>query len=326
MVHIDSEANAHFPCITTDPLAQQRQVANLQLEISRAQTLPQMPEINSSAPAGILQLPPEILSEIFATCLSSNISNERSRHCMSPLIFGKVCRSWREIAWSVPILWTLLQVDLNKVTDFHAILANEWLLRSKGRPLALSVAWEWQGSKPFSENACITIMGAIARYSHQWQEIEFQLPYFCLDILDCVQNHLPILRFINISIYSQGGMEYFGGERRMFSAAPQLRVVLIGGTYLDTILLPMGQLTSLSICCGDVDQCLEMLQQSPQVIHCAFQNICISNGVPSPVHVHASQLEVLEFMYLNPTTLLPMLLLSTSRPQLFAKFPGMPAV
>lgn len=210
---------------------------------------------------------------------------------MSPLIFGKVCRSWREIAWSAPRLWTLLQVNLNKVTDFHATLANEWLLRSMDQPLAICVTWV-AGDKPVSESACIAIMGTIAKCSHRWQELKLRLPDFCYDILNHIRNHLPILRFISID----RGMEESGPEMRMFDAAPQLRVAQIRGMYLNRILLPMDQLTSLSICCGDVDECLEMLQQSPHVIHCAFGNICVSHNDPGPVHVHASQLEVLELI------------------------------
>jgi hypothetical protein len=161
-----------------------------------------------------------------------------------------------------------------------------------GQPLAIFVTWE--DDKPVSESACTAMMGVMVRYSHQWQEIELRLPDFCYDTLECVLNHLPILRFISI----HKDMEEFGPEMRTFDVAPQLRVVEVDGMYLNWVVLPMEQLTSLSVCCFDVSECLVMLQRSPHVIHCAFKTISVSWD-PGPVNVHASQLEVLELIDVN---------------------------
>ena len=59
----------------------------------------------------------------------------------------------------------------------------------------------------------------------------------------------------------------------------------------------MDQLMSLTIICSDVDECLNMLQRSPHVIHCAFKYNSVSTADLDPAHAHwhASQLEVLEF-------------------------------
>jgi hypothetical protein len=120
-----------------------------------------------------------------------------------------------------------MQLYLNRVTDFHAIFSNEWLLRSMGQPLAIFVTWDGQ---PIFESACTAMISIMARYSHQWQEIELQLPDFCYDVLECVHNHLPILLFISI----HRAMEEFE-PMRMFNTAPQLRATQVDGWNLNKI-------------------------------------------------------------------------------------------
>lgn len=117
---------------------------------------------------------------------------------MSPLTFGAVCSSWRQIAWLTPTLWTSVQPNLNQAADFHAALIEEWLLGSMGRPLAISATRDVDDAS--SDGASIDIIGVIARYSQQWQkvELELQLPYACYVAPECVRDRLPILQFISI--------------------------------------------------------------------------------------------------------------------------------
>jgi len=289
---------ARRQCGFDENFSSRQRLADLESEISRVQSVlhdlerqqvPLKREINTSVP--ILQLPPEITSEIFIIYLSPNIWNEQSCHHASPLIFGKICSAWREVAWSTPALWTSIQLNLNRATDHHAILTNEWLLRSMGQPLAIFATFDLDSEEVGFDSASVAIISVIAGYSHQWQKVHFQLPEFCYDALECVRNHLPILHLVSICIRTEFGDEG-PSMMSMFRVAPQLHTVHVDSDYLNRIVLPTNQLTTLSVCCTDVDECLDMLQRSPHVTSCVFKGIMASSE--GPFHVHASQLEVLE--------------------------------
>ncbi|KAF8809807.1 hypothetical protein BYT27DRAFT_7093259, partial [Phlegmacium glaucopus] len=53
------------------------------------------------------RIPPEIISHIFNLYLPEfHIDNPRDSKEAVPLTLGAVCKSWRNIAWSSPTLWS----------------------------------------------------------------------------------------------------------------------------------------------------------------------------------------------------------------------------
>ncbi|KAJ6610399.1 hypothetical protein B0H10DRAFT_1754619, partial [Mycena sp. CBHHK59/15] len=51
----------------------------------------------------ILNLPVELVSEIFIHCLPTG--NVRPKRSQAPLVLLSICRAWRQIALSTPSLW-----------------------------------------------------------------------------------------------------------------------------------------------------------------------------------------------------------------------------
>ncbi|KAF8874601.1 hypothetical protein BD779DRAFT_249504 [Infundibulicybe gibba] len=61
----------------------------------------------------VSRLPPEILGEIFLHCLPLGKRGTFStRH--APWLLTKVCRSWRKVALSTPLLWSRFPSSLKR--------------------------------------------------------------------------------------------------------------------------------------------------------------------------------------------------------------------
>ena len=60
-------------------------------------------------------LPPEVLSEIFLSCLPNSYSTYNFDLSDSPWTIARVCRKWREVCLSTPLLWlsTIPTIDLD---------------------------------------------------------------------------------------------------------------------------------------------------------------------------------------------------------------------
>lgn len=286
----DRKTNYHDPhlssSVTTDLWWQ---LADLESEITRVQSLLRhleqrrlhmKREINDQSL--ILRLPPEITSEIFVSCLSDhswedtvdNYFLPRTQASM-PLMFGRICSTWRDIAWSTPTLWCSVELDLDELVD--PVLVDQWLTRSGTLPLSIC-AWV-QSDVP--NPSVVAIMDIIARRSDRWRNVAFELPSFCYDALSRVKYKLPNLKYFALDnlMWSTGREP----KLDMFSFAPSLRNVRMWGFSPHILALPTNQLTALRMDCEYVDSCVAMLQCSPHVIDCTFETI----RVPSSGLYHA---------------------------------------
>ncbi|KAJ7210922.1 hypothetical protein GGX14DRAFT_312071, partial [Mycena pura] len=50
----------------------------------------------------VLTLPTEITAEIFKWCIDTD---ERLLPSVAPLLLTRICRDWRDLAFSIPALW-----------------------------------------------------------------------------------------------------------------------------------------------------------------------------------------------------------------------------
>ncbi|KAJ7762569.1 hypothetical protein B0H16DRAFT_1688154 [Mycena metata] len=82
----------------------------------------------------ILTLPVEIMTEIFLHCLPNHPLYPRK--AVAPMLLGRICRQWRNIACSTPRLWAQLVVSSRRGPSFELLL-REWLRRARATPLSL---------------------------------------------------------------------------------------------------------------------------------------------------------------------------------------------
>ncbi|EIW83243.1 hypothetical protein CONPUDRAFT_143210 [Coniophora puteana RWD-64-598 SS2] len=139
------------------------ELASLQSELARVQALIQSRTANrtkllssisekkallrSRSPSELhsqslpVDLPIELMHEIFRFCSLPSPSSTLSQPLTTPLLLGQVCRRWRAIAHSMSELWTALTVyDYGHWTpDTSVEMMRAWLRRSGTRPIRVHV-------------------------------------------------------------------------------------------------------------------------------------------------------------------------------------------
>ncbi|KAJ7745195.1 hypothetical protein DFH07DRAFT_963406 [Mycena maculata] len=88
-----------------------------------------------SMAAGIENLPNEILSEIFVSCLPPDPQPDL---LAAPMIFLNICHRWREIALALPALWMRIRIEFPRAREFEQVL-DTWLTRARLRATSLSL-------------------------------------------------------------------------------------------------------------------------------------------------------------------------------------------
>ncbi|KAJ6504582.1 hypothetical protein C8R47DRAFT_151596 [Mycena vitilis] len=84
-------------------------IAEIKLEINRLQA--ELDSLTESLTFPILSLPVEITSQIFVHCLPDSARDVSPLD--APLVLGRVCSVWRNIALSTPQLWTSWSLSID---------------------------------------------------------------------------------------------------------------------------------------------------------------------------------------------------------------------
>ncbi|KAJ7639467.1 hypothetical protein FB45DRAFT_427295 [Roridomyces roridus] len=214
-------------------------------------------------------VPPEIITEIFVHCLSSNPDGRPRLYC-APLLLLRVCRSWREIALAAPRLWTRL-----------AIFAPQWFFSKPGavdqyvdtwfqRAKALPVSLDFTGYDVQDKNSIHAILSA---HAPRLQPLTLSLPIvdFFTDTLE-----FPELQQITLAVLFErpGGVgRYIEAHPpcESFKTAPQLREVhLRRPCDPGLFLLPLERLAKFTGEGLTVNQCLDFLQSVPSLVECSL--------------------------------------------------------
>ena len=258
-------------------------VRNTDAEIARVETLLNQlilrrvllkKEINyRSSP--LLRISSDVTSQIFDDCLKQekheqaghwHVSERDSRSALKPpLLFGSVCSAWRELAWSTPSLWSSITLELGTSPLISAILVAEWLSRSGQCALTISLTSTCTVMNTWNRNIITTLAGV----SERWRHITFNLPPLYYEGFRSVEGRLPLLE--SVTMIYRAWMGYGVDDSRIFSVAPQLRVVHFDKFCSSNIVLPLAQLTTLSgYPCNDVLHCLSVLESAIQLVHASF--------------------------------------------------------
>jgi len=224
----------------------------------------------------VLQLPVEVTSEIFTACFPANACEVWGSK--TPLDLGKVCSAWRDVAWSVPLLWNTVSLSTLHCSSIHAEILDEWLSRSGQLPLSIHLKFSFNRKDSSAVNGIhpppmLRVMDVVSRASTRLHDVDICIPGFLCDRLSST-----------------------------FRAAPLLHDVKLRGFHPKTVILPVGQLTRLQLSPTTFEECLDVLGASPQLTHCTFEEILCSDVVnPSPVL--APRLESLEVTSTTHTAL-----------------------
>ncbi|KII94728.1 hypothetical protein PLICRDRAFT_33540 [Plicaturopsis crispa FD-325 SS-3] len=126
-------------------------------------------ELHNSLLSPVRRLHPDIWSEIFVHCLP-DYKFPRPSCDTAPLLLGRVCKLWRDIATSTPLLWCSLMLPKHhdKTWEGHLQAIEEtdaWLSRSGNLPLSLG----------FVDIECCDCMSEMVKYAARWKHLHVDL-------------------------------------------------------------------------------------------------------------------------------------------------------
>ncbi|KAJ7162903.1 hypothetical protein C8R46DRAFT_999281 [Mycena filopes] len=231
----------------------------------------------------VLTLPPEIVSEIFASFLPSYPEIPPQFGLLSPLFLCQICRRWRAIAISTPDLWRAIPLGVSDVSsqeklnaDAQLEIADTWLARSATRPLSIRLISSIPDSHDNSHDNPVSgiLLGKILIHRHRWEYLHLVVPF---DLLALVEGSMPLLRALTIG---PDAFNYpLSNVLTPFHRAPKLRSALLTETFLvKGLTLPWAQLTRLESRCLYMYECASILEAAPELVYCQF-TVCDADGI-----------------------------------------------
>ncbi|KAF9467520.1 hypothetical protein BDZ94DRAFT_1318511 [Collybia nuda] len=263
----------------------------LRKRLDQRQALKQLINAQSSP---LLRLPFDVLSEISLIMFPElDISAYDST---TPLLLGSICKTWRDLAWATPRLWSTILVKVKNPENYYhppkVNLLEEWLLRSRELPVSIHLALT-KPRKPRDATIMWQIMSLIARCSERWQHINLDIPYFFNKDFCPVPKGYSQLQSLRVS----GLVWNFPQDLDPFEAAPVLREVSLQN-YMGG-LFPASSISHLTVESVSIHECLMLLQRHPNLVNCTFGSISTFdfNSTPLPTTVDALSLEFLKLSF-----------------------------
>ncbi|KAF7348247.1 Hexose carrier protein [Mycena sanguinolenta] len=230
------------------------------------------------------RIPHDVLLEIFFSCLPTE-HNALIDPAKAPLVLGRICRHWRDVAYSAPMLWSSIHIPSphylntppNILSRFERIV-KAWLERSAPCPLSISFFDEDHYEYLLEEHPLIMQLLPVSRRLRHLEltaEVNFLLPLLRLGSAD-----FPLLKRLWIQSF---------GDRldppNVFQAPTLEDVALRINMPVDPPALPFqwSQLTRLCLECYpvwtdgsskgglDFQAAFGMLRMCPNLVHCEMQ-------------------------------------------------------
>ena len=233
----------------------------------------------------ILKLPPELYVEIFNTACRSqwdifhdtdtDIRPKQDLAVLVPFRLCGVCRHWREIIMSSPVLWSDITIGLFSSTLDDIITVFEMYLERSGEcllTLKLSVEDEddeWCQSVP---NRLIQLLASSA---FRWRAINMTVPDSWLYALFKLEPVFHNLKTVRMLLVDDAGFAH--PQKITFdlfkNTAPVLENLYMYRYYPRMVEAPWKQLTRLSIESVDIKECFQVLEKTTKLTCFKVYNI-----------------------------------------------------
>ncbi|KAF8152757.1 hypothetical protein K438DRAFT_2079109 [Mycena galopus ATCC 62051] len=237
----------------------------------------------------VLTLPNEMVAEIFIRFVQSH---PPFIGLSSPTSLTHVCRKWREVALVTPALWSVIclgETNSHISCKRQGQISDIWSSWSCSLPLSIHVSYKGRS------NAVPGMLSGVIPHRARWESLTLcVLP----SILPMIDGPMPLLRHLALLI-RENTTDIFA-----FNAVPQLRSVVLNG-FESQVTLPWAQLTSLTLNFFRPGHCVQILQQTVNLIHCVLRVISSPEideyGYPG-FDITLSRLESLDVLTLDEAT------------------------
>jgi hypothetical protein len=236
-------------------------------------------------------MPQDVLSEIFSSCLPSE-HNALIDPAEAPLLLGRICRHWRDVAYSTSMLWSSMHIPC--LDYLHAPptmisglerTVEAWVERSSTCPLSVSVFDDTNHPSNGVEKhpLILQLLPISRRLGHLTLVGDAKL--LC-PILRLGAESLPVLKRIWIQTFAG---QIFGDDADHTNALqiPTLEDVTLQITsVVDPLALPLkwSRLTRIRLECYstwgglgpavgglNIGGAFEVLRRCPNLVHCEIQ-------------------------------------------------------
>ncbi|KAJ7581434.1 hypothetical protein C8J56DRAFT_895852 [Mycena floridula] len=278
--------------------------------------------------APIRLLPEDMLREIFVSCLPSNKAASTAI-TDAPLLLGRICRSWREIALSTPALWASIHVRFPFKTGTNSLRAQRlcdeahaWIARSGTCPLTIRVTMTWRNEDHISGN----FVDSLSILSKRWRSIEVEAPPDWLPSLKSLsQNDVPRLERFSYSvtpgIIGDGRVSETLGQSLDILGGAELRDVTLENTCVQnpvaaTSKINFEQLTRLVLNVGSQFTLLN----AAAILTCCPNLIACRLSITSPHSDTTSKFTPITLLHLSSLTIELVTAYSTPDDVIFSSF------
>jgi len=217
------------------------------------------------------RLPVEITSEIFILCAplmsrtmtlyQVDVDRDFQHDISIPLRLSSVCRLWRSIAHSTPVLWTSFRIYIPS-RNFPEPLqqAQQWLSRSGQLPLSIQISSDRLASINLLDPLVYELIDLVNSCSHRWGSLDLSAHQYLLPLFS---KSTTILKAV--TVLSSG---YFN-------------------PFCDWLLgIHWNNITHFTARFIDVGQALEILRVFPQLQECSFIDFRGGDDLPLPSSPH----------------------------------------
>jgi hypothetical protein len=246
-------------------------------------------------------IPQDVLLAIFSSCLPSE-HNALIDPAEAPLLLGRICRHWRDVTYSTPVLWSSIHIPC--LDYLHAPptmisglerTVEAWLERSSACPLSVSVFDDTNDpSNGVEKHPLILQLFPISRRLGHLTlvgDAELLRPILRLD-----SENLPALKSISIET---SGDQLFRDDADQLDSTNVLQIPTLEDVTLqissgvDPLALPLkwSRLTRICLECFamredaagglDIGGALEVLRRCPNLVHCEIRVTARVNQGPT---------------------------------------------
>ena len=232
--------------------------------------------VDESAAIHMRRLPIEILQEIFM--LSVPHYPTVTDYSVAPLLLGQVCRLWREVSRTTPMLWSVLRMIETYQPELFERLV-QWLERSGDCSLDLKcdVDLTEDPSEQESTIAWDMIIDCSSRIEHLDTEFVGDM---LIPLIPGDGSH-SLTRLRSLRVYQPLEIppsSSYPGMYWLKDRAPHLSVCHLTFILYDRFALPSAQLTTCTLECVPIAQFAEFLLESVNLVDCKVK--IMSEGSP----------------------------------------------
>ncbi|KAH9474763.1 hypothetical protein JR316_0013228 [Psilocybe cubensis] len=253
----------------------------------------------------VRRFPPEVSAMIFQLALpnariGSRLGLQESKPVTTPFTFGAVCRTWRNVAWSSPYLWSQISINIgpilrNNISYFDVV--KGWFDRTGELPLTIFL---YSKREVFDRTLSLTdrthstsdelksLATLINGHLFQCRELEINCSR---TVLPYLRGNTPILQRLRVTSdfpwSSYHNCEYSGVFHLDNTQLHNIRVYL-NRCALEAISIDWKNVTHFEGAVISMQQIFDILAACPLLIECSL-NLINSFGELIPSNLKANQ-------------------------------------